>query len=138
MPFDSETYVPSDLPAQAMPEGHRRLLKLASFLETVPDEKLDLSTWALGENCGASGCALGWACMIPEFRALGLHLNGALLPAYAQYNSGAQHLPSYAAAAFFDIPRAVAFNLFVGSEKVGKEARDHVVSRIHAYVARLT
>jgi hypothetical protein len=68
----------------------KRLLILATFLETVPEHKFDLMNWrdtgleklTLGErlsgdymsnekllnnSCGTTGCAIGWACTIPEF-----------------------------------------------------------------------
>jgi hypothetical protein len=72
-----------------------RLLKLATFLDTVPAEKFDLKDWRRsgGEveegnlssdvtdeqllgDCGTTACAFGWACTMPEFQALGLHYDG--------------------------------------------------------------
>lgn len=54
----------------------KRLLKLAEFLETVPEERFDLSNWATGklEDCNTAACAVGWACAIPEFKEAGLYL----------------------------------------------------------------
>lgn len=53
-----------------------RLLKLADFLDTVPDDRFDMHTWASGgfepEACGTVACAAGWACTI--FKDEGLHL----------------------------------------------------------------
>lgn len=59
----------------------RRLLKLADFLETIPETRFDLRTW-VGDSwkgkqdlsCGTTACALGWACTMPEFRKLGVRL----------------------------------------------------------------
>jgi hypothetical protein len=45
-----------------------RLLKLADFLDTVPAEQFDLSSW----KCSTTACAVGWACTIPEFQDEGL------------------------------------------------------------------
>jgi hypothetical protein len=68
----------------------KRLLILAVFLDTVPEHKFDLSSWRdtelekltpgellsgdyisneklLNNSCGTTGCAIGWACTIPEF-----------------------------------------------------------------------
>jgi hypothetical protein len=69
----------------------KRLLILAAFLETVPEHKFDLSFWRwsyeidensvslselnaslsneslISQSCGTTGCAIGWACTIPEF-----------------------------------------------------------------------
>lgn len=70
MPFDNSNYHP-------IPEGHRRLLVLAEFLETkVPVEKFSLSRW----QCGTTACAVGWAATIPEFKALGLSLGQTNCP----------------------------------------------------------
>ena len=52
-----------------------RLLKLADFLETVPENQFDMNVWVhLGNktslgDCGTAGCALGWATKIfPELK----------------------------------------------------------------------
>lgn len=62
-----------------------RLLLLADALETrIPREKFDLHGWrswlnvsddALLHECNTTGCAVGWACALPEFQAQGLHWN---------------------------------------------------------------
>ena len=66
-----------------------RLITLGDFLVTVPDERFDLESWrnngqedtfhdydiddeALKMDCGTTGCAVGWACTIPEFKEAGL------------------------------------------------------------------
>jgi hypothetical protein len=67
-----------------------RLLKLADFLDTVPNSRFNIWSWtshasgegdtstavkALGvarHHCGTTACAVGWACTIPEFKAAGL------------------------------------------------------------------
>lgn len=57
-----------------------RLLALADFLEGLPPEHFDYSRW-LGwsekhdPGCGTTGCAVGWAAMMPEFQALGFGLS---------------------------------------------------------------
>lgn len=78
--------------------GNRRLLKLADFLEKLPSEKFDISNWASNEkfeadswiapnmsalekDCGTVACALGWACIMPEFRRLGAYLDEGWNPA---------------------------------------------------------
>lgn len=61
--------------------GNRRLLKLASFLRTLPRKRFDYTTW-VGEDwqgaqdlsCGTTACALGWAATMPAFRRLGVRL----------------------------------------------------------------
>lgn len=128
MPFDQLNYA-----RPAIPEGHRRLLVLAEFLETVPDEKLSLSSWSEGDNCGTTGCALGWACMIPEFRAAGLGFNKSGVPSYGGREG--HMVATLSAAEFFDIPREVARSFFIGSFLTGSEARQFVTSHIRAFVA---
>lgn len=79
-----------------------RLNKLADFLDTVPEAKFDLETWRvnaqgreafdestdndhlLNLDCGTRGCAVGWACAMPEFQAQGLTwgLRGPTVPNY--------------------------------------------------------
>ena len=58
-----------------------RLLRLADFLDTVPDERFDFGVWAGQDwggkadlSCGTVACALGWATALPEFQALGMRL----------------------------------------------------------------
>lgn len=56
-----------------------RLLKLASFLETVPEKGFKFVQWFRGDtcditDCGTIGCGLGWATAVPEFRDLGLKI----------------------------------------------------------------
>lgn len=54
-----------------------RLLTLANFLETVRPEKFNMALWGSDKECGAAGCACGWAAQIPEFKTLGLHLDAS-------------------------------------------------------------
>lgn len=39
-------------------------IKLAEFLETLPDSQHDQRVWATKSHCGTVGCALGWAAQI--------------------------------------------------------------------------
>ena len=75
----------------------KRLLALADFLNKLPEEKFDYSSWffssedieydyetvnrvknrALKNSCGTTGCALGWACAMPRFQRLGLKWGSA-------------------------------------------------------------
>lgn len=100
-----------------------RLNKLADFLDTVPERKFDLDTWRvnadgkevfdestddeqlLNFDCGTSGCAIGWACAMPEFKAQGLTwgLWGPTVPNYDGWD---------AVMDFFDLKRADATYLF--------------------------
>ena len=64
-----------------------RLLLLADFLTTMDRERFNFSVFfdnagtsqsqsdnPLYHECGSTGCALGWATAIPEFRELGLYM----------------------------------------------------------------
>jgi hypothetical protein len=60
----------------------RRLLKLATFLDELPENRFNYRHWVDKDtwkgkpdlSCGTTACALGWATTIPEFRNLGLRL----------------------------------------------------------------
>lgn len=55
-------------------EGHRHEIPSAPSID-------DLLT------CGTSACALGWACTMPEFRSLGLHIDpDGYMPTVDGYN----------------------------------------------------
>lgn len=69
-------------PEQKRIVGRRRLLKLADFLKKLPANRFDYTSWVgldwQGKqdlSCGTTGCALGWATTMPEFRRLGLRLH---------------------------------------------------------------
>jgi hypothetical protein len=57
-----------------------KLLKLASFLDTLPPGRFDYSVWAsdttLSTDCGTQGCAMGWATVVfPEELELRLFID---------------------------------------------------------------
>ena len=63
------------------PIYRERLLKLADFLDKLPEQRFDYSRWVGASwqgdqslSCGTTACALGWACTMPEFQELGLRL----------------------------------------------------------------
>jgi len=91
-----------------------RLKILADFLKTVPEQGFDLATWvSLGDTpnrCGTTGCAMGWACQIPVFKADGLRI--------IEYVDG-MYVPEFdlsygfsASARFFEIALDQALYLF--------------------------
>lgn len=102
----------------------KRLLKLAEFLETkVPkkqfrfrdyvdiyarDVKPDLS-------CGTKACALGWACVMPEFRRLGASIKGNGEGAYGASLClrGVPTNPDEIANVLFGTDGDDTFNLFI-------------------------
>lgn len=84
-----------------------RLLKLADFLETVDEEHFNLAK----VGCGTTGCAIGWACYIPEFRDAGFKLvyyDDRFYP-YPVYGG---RVGFHAVEAFFDLPYYDAQQLF--------------------------
>jgi hypothetical protein len=54
----------------------KRLLKLASHLETIPRKEFYIGSWQeLDESkCGTTACALGHACFMKEFKRIGLSM----------------------------------------------------------------
>lgn len=77
----------------------KRLLKLATLLESVPRKQFDMSWWLTEAGndvqivpmppkevpCGYAACAGGWACSDKGFRKAGLHFNHRAAPAYGVY-----------------------------------------------------
>ena len=53
-----------------------RLNALADFLDTVPKKSFNFSIFADGNlnECGTTGCALGWATTMTRFKRIGLEL----------------------------------------------------------------
>ena len=108
-----------------------RLLKLSTLLASVPDEKFNIASWRMDEHgeengeklgdeslldtgCGTSGCAVGWACAMPEFQAEGLVWTAGgpgLLAGDALSFSGWDAVKE-----FFDLDHPQAQHLFSGSE----------------------
>jgi len=105
-----------------------RLIKLAEFLERVPDSKtFDLGTWFTAEHgpvcfldkdalkgnvtredmhtCGTTACAMGWAVTIPEFREAGLQNQWGMPMFHGRHGYDA-------AALFFGITYEQSMHLF--------------------------
>lgn len=62
-----------------------RLLRLAEFLDTLDPTQFNIRNWVTDPDgkcagdgavpgCGYAGCAVGWACVLPEFVEAGLRL----------------------------------------------------------------
>lgn len=139
MPLDSSSYEP-------MPEGHRRLLVLAGFLETkVPPARFNLADWTADRDsiptleCGTAACACGWAGMIPELNALGFRL------VLAPLRPGSRDLaptPEYgglmgwaAAIVFFGLNSSTAYRLFDELSYESDPTPHEVAARIRSFVA---
>jgi hypothetical protein len=118
-----------------------RLLTLATFLDTVKPIKFNLfhwrdrfssepKPWATGSDgrveltdevlrtdCGTTACAIGWACSMIEFQAMGLGwLVGKGHPSYTDPVSEVRWTNWEAVHHFFGISNEVAQNLFNYSE----------------------
>ena len=116
--------------------GRERLEMLASFVETLPPERLTLTRWyGFGK-----GCAVGWAAAThPWFQAQGLKLGDvenlvACRPEFGQKSDWA------AVASFFEITPAEAQALF-GPGGHGGALRPHPVrmaDAIRAFLAQRT
>lgn len=83
-----------------------RLQRLAHILNDLTAEQVQLDRWH--NRCGSTACALGWACMDPEFNKAGLSLSRFGAPYFDNGVEGAsdddRHLYSFAAgAAFFGL-----------------------------------
>lgn len=103
----------------------KRLLTLAKFLLTVPEDNFDLSTWRAGDcsgfvtdeklnnhTCGTTACAVGWACSIPEFINLGLHMPLHRVSAWSSYPVFSGQVSWDAVEKFFGITQEESKYLF--------------------------
>lgn len=114
-----------------------RLLTLAKFLRSVPEDKFDMSVWSADPapptiGCGYAGCAMGYACGMPEFQQLGLECTPTGTPRF-----GVAHAYS-AAADFFGITYMDATQLFNPNDYLCASARitpAMVADRIEKLVA---
>jgi hypothetical protein len=136
----------------------KRLLILAAFLETVPEHKFDLMNWrdtgleklTLGErlsgdymsnekllnnSCGTTGCAIGWACTIPEFIEDGFTWSGRWPLLTTDSSSEALFSGWCAVEYFFSIDKVTSEYLFMdtfydndksGSKDVANRIREVV------------
>jgi len=114
-----------------------RLLELLKLLDTIPNDNLDLSTWAFFEDiedrsqqqlidCGTTCCAVGWACSHPPFMSQGLRWSGTLVPSPTYL----KHSSWDAVEAFFEINNAVAIWLFSESSYPSEYSIQDVRQRI--------
>lgn len=71
--------------SRAASVGVERLRELYAMMCGVPDDRVSLRSWRedprglnvenekLFQDCGTTGCAVGWACAYPKFQEQGLH-----------------------------------------------------------------
>lgn len=109
--------------------GRERLEMLATFVETLPPERLTLTRWfGLGK-----GCAVGWAATDPWFRAQGLRLGhiddlARCRPEFEQRSDWA------AVASFFALSTAEAQRLFAAGNGPKPDPAG-LALRIRAFIA---
>lgn len=139
---------------EQLPVGQRRLLRLADRLDALRADAFNIRYWVHGESgprdhldleeddqphCGTVCCAVGYAAMLPEFKAEGLGLEWSaddrrFEPTFAG------RMGWGAVIAFFGIPGDVAAELFTWhryAESISVTA-DVVAARIRAHVAANT
>ena len=119
-----------------------RLVKLAEFLKTVPEDRFDMSTWVWlrgrlpkhideRESCGTGGCALGWATAIPEFRkATGIRIAGHRIFDYPEVRDRYGGVGVEAGARLFGIHLDAAEWLFSGGPHVHAETTPEEMSEV--------
>ena len=118
-----------------------RLTKLGDFLVSVPSDRFDLLSWrnngesdmesdgnidddALRTGCGTTGCAVGWACTIPEFKEAGL--------AYKDYTVSYDGLRGFQAVEeFFGLSQMEAMYLFSEASYKANASPYDVAARLY-------
>lgn len=123
------------MPIIGIVESNRRLTVLAAKLRTVKPERFDYQTYANAsefseENCGTSGCAAGWACLIPEFQNLGLSLDLCYISPAFGYKRGFEALEE-----FFGLDIMESGHLFFPAPGEPKHDPVYVADKIDAFVA---
>lgn len=127
------------------PVHAKRLLRLADFLENLPDERFNFSVWVGSTwkghedlSCGTTACALGWAAAMPEFRKLGARLKR--LKSYSSFIhiKGRRNSDAYdVAKRLFGLDVDDYQALFVTAEEYRyRDAKEVVVQGIRAFVDR--
>jgi hypothetical protein len=115
--------------------SNQRLLKVAKILDTVPEEKFNLSMWR--NSCGTVACAVGWAASDPGFKRAGFSLRK-----HESSIWGNLHVPHYgevnhwtAVEKFFGLSREQAEYLFLHLSYSGYDATPReVAERIRNFV----
>lgn len=57
----------------------KRLELLVKKLNEIQEDQFSLGIWWSEDECGTTGCAMGWATTIPEFQRLGLRRVGKMV-----------------------------------------------------------
>ena len=126
-------------------QGLERLRTLYSVLYGVPDEKVELQGWGYkGESlqCGTKACAVGWACLYPEFNEHGLRPLPEMISVDIILPEFGKHQGWLAVKRFFNLSEADALRLF-SIEKypdlrvtIGPSHKAAVLRRLRRYLLR--
>jgi len=114
----------------------QRLQMLIDLLDRIPAEAFDLSLWTNG--CGTVACAIGHACLDPEFNKLGLMLRTGGMPGLWVNGVGFVAHNYNAIAQFFGISEYTAYWLFAPDQYFPRDWHDPkvVVERIKQYISK--
>lgn len=142
------------------------MLKLADFLKTIPRNKFDMGAWMINKNfdgaafkaikhvkdpgltdklivrplnCKTSGCAIGWATTMPEFKRRGLKLiagseNAFDAGVYLVKNNQIVEKQFKAVGIIFGISEGEAWELFRLRETKSKNTPKAVAKRLRKFV----
>jgi len=112
-----------------------KLLKMADFVETLPEETFDLSTWKRETDCGTVCCAIGWAAQKKLFRGLSFQFSETY-GLEAAYSSGDKLECGFAAVTqLFNITLETVLKIFINSAyEKGEDSPRHVSQRIRELV----
>lgn len=101
------------------------LLRLANFIEALRPEQWDYSTLGETRSCGTVGCAIGWACLMPEAKEKGVEMKQSRWdiefdsPCLTLFVDGSEASFSNAAHRLFGLSRNQAQHLFMPGEYDG-------------------
>lgn len=87
----------------------QRLQHLITILQGVPPDRFNLAAW----KCGTTACAVGWACLAPEFNKQGLTFRGPG-PVYSKPDAEPDEFYTHwrAVEEFFGLTEVQAWHLF--------------------------
>jgi hypothetical protein len=114
-----------------------RLLKLADFLETIPDKSFNIRQWVTRQadkpegdvpgECGFAGCAMGWAAHARLFDGLTIANDGIIY--------GGRYPGMYAPVHLFGLSLGHARWMFDGPGYDNNPTPADVAHRIRAFIA---
>lgn len=114
------------------PFAQEGLLRVVRLLESMQDDRFNLSTWHSRNSCGTTYCAMGYAASTEWFRQRGLTLDGCGGIRFDRSRPAADGFT--AVAKFFGISNDQAEYLFLPAPEY--RTRLEVIERIRKFVAR--